>query len=144
MPGSPPHVAAIAVWAHAQGLTRGKQQSDVSAELTLLRKYEDQLHSAGDEYWAAQVHILSKEVAAWSSQAGRNPGEAASLLRQSSAPVKSGTSSMVVEAGTILSTSILKRGRFSLALLWASHHRRLRQNRDARMFIVCDPMEAST
>jgi tetratricopeptide (TPR) repeat protein len=82
IPASPPHVAAIAVWAHALGIVRGKQPADVSAEIEQLQKCENDLRRIGDEYWAAQLHVLSKELAAWSMQANGNLKEAASLLRQ--------------------------------------------------------------
>lgn len=81
IPGSPPHVAAIAVWAHALGIVRGRQPADVSAEITELQKCEDQLHHAGNEYWAAQVHILAAEVAAWSTQAKGDPQKAVTEMR---------------------------------------------------------------
>jgi len=76
IPGSPPHVAAIAVWAHALGIVCGKQPADVSPEITQLQKYEDDLHRARNEYWAAQVHILAAEITAWSTQANGDPQKA--------------------------------------------------------------------
>ena len=82
VPGSSPYVSAIAVWAHALGVVRGKQPADVSQEVVQLQRYEDQLHKAANEYWAAQVRILSAEVAAWSAQANAKPGEALALLRK--------------------------------------------------------------
>ena len=82
IPGSPPHVAAIAVWARALGVARGKQPADASAEITQLQKFEDNLRHAGNEYWAAQVHILAAEAAAWSTQANGKPEEAEALLRK--------------------------------------------------------------
>jgi len=81
IPGSPPHVAAIAVWARTLGIVRGKQPADVGANITQLQKYEDDLHRAGNEYWAAQVHILASEVAAWSAQANRDPQKALTEMR---------------------------------------------------------------
>jgi tetratricopeptide (TPR) repeat protein len=80
--GSPPHVAAIAVWAHALGVVRGKHPEDISAEITQLKGYEDELRRTGQGYWAAQVHILAAEAAAWSSQAASKPEEAQALLRK--------------------------------------------------------------
>jgi tetratricopeptide (TPR) repeat protein len=79
---SPPEVTAIAVWARGQGYTRGKQATDVSGEIADLKKFEDQLHRAGDDYWAAQVRIMREEVAAWSAQANARPTEAEALLRK--------------------------------------------------------------
>jgi tetratricopeptide (TPR) repeat protein len=82
IPGSPPHVAAIAIWAHALGAVRGKHPTDVSAEITQLHEYEDELHHAGNQYWAAQVHILAAEVDAWSSQANGHTQKAVTEMRQ--------------------------------------------------------------
>ncbi len=80
IPGSPPHVAAIAVWAHALGLVRSKQSADISAELMQLQKYEGELRRTANDYWAAQVHIQAEEVAAWSAQVNGKPQEAEALL----------------------------------------------------------------
>jgi len=83
IPGSPPHVAAVAVWARGLGRARSQQsEADVSAEIAALQKYEDELHRVGNQYWAAQVHILQLEVAAWSSQANSRPQEAEALMRK--------------------------------------------------------------
>ena len=82
IPGSPPQVAAIAVWARAQGRTRGKQAADASGEIADLQKFEDQLDRAGDPYWAAQVRVMHEEVAAWSALAKARPTEAETLMRK--------------------------------------------------------------
>ena len=82
IPGSPPQVAAIAVWARAQGRTRGKQATDASGEIADLQKFEDQLYRAGDDYWAAQVRIMREEVAAWSALADARLTEAETLMRK--------------------------------------------------------------
>lgn len=81
IPGSVPHVAAIAVWARALGIVRSRQPADVSAEITQLQKYEHELHRTGQEYWAAQVHILAAEVAAWSTQANGDSQKAVTEMR---------------------------------------------------------------
>ena len=73
VPGSPPDVAAIAVWARGLGRTRNKNAADVRDELADLQRYEDQLHHAGDEYWAGQVRIMREEVTAWAAQANARP-----------------------------------------------------------------------
>lgn len=80
-PKSPPHVAAIAVWARALGGVRGKNSSDPGTELSTLAGYEDQLHRAGNEYWAAQTSVLRQEVLAWSLQAQGKTKEAESQMR---------------------------------------------------------------
>jgi hypothetical protein len=40
-----------------------------------------QLHKTGREYWATQVDIQMREVAAWSTQAEAKPDEATRLMR---------------------------------------------------------------
>ena len=80
-PISPPNVAAIAVWARALGRVRSRHPSDVSSEISALAGYEDQLHRAGNEYWAAQTSVLRQEVLAWSAQANSKPQEAESQMR---------------------------------------------------------------
>ena len=80
-PKSPPQIAAIAVWARALGLVRGRQSSNADAETSTLAQYEQQLHTAGNEYWATQTSVLRKEVLAWSSQASGNPQAAESQMR---------------------------------------------------------------
>jgi tetratricopeptide (TPR) repeat protein len=82
IPGSPPQVVAIAVWARGQGRTRGKPAADASAEIATLQKLEGELHRAADDYWAAQVHIMREEVAAWSALANARPTEAEMLMRK--------------------------------------------------------------
>jgi tetratricopeptide (TPR) repeat protein len=80
-PSSPPHVAAIAVWAHALGRVRGQHASDADDDTSKLAMYEDQLRRVGNEYWAAQTGILRQEILAWSSQAGGKLKEAESQMR---------------------------------------------------------------
>ena len=82
IPGSPQYVAAFAVWASGLGRTRGEHSSDVARESATLQQLEDQLHTAGNEYWATQVRVLHKEVMAWASQAAGKTQEAGTLLRE--------------------------------------------------------------
>ena len=44
---------------------------------------KQQLRTSGNDYWATQVEILTREVMAWSAQADRKPEEAAALMRTS-------------------------------------------------------------
>jgi tetratricopeptide (TPR) repeat protein len=81
IPASPPNVAAIAVWARGLGRTRDKQSTDVRDDLAELQKYEDQLHHAGNEYWATQVRIMREELTAWAAEANARPKQAENLMR---------------------------------------------------------------
>jgi tetratricopeptide (TPR) repeat protein len=86
----PPHVAAIAVWARGMGLSRTGRVADAQTEADRLRQIETQLRASGNQsnnqstsdYWAAQVHILLREVMAWSAEASGNHQEAVTLLRE--------------------------------------------------------------
>jgi hypothetical protein len=88
--GVPPHVAAIAVWVRGMGLSRTGRVADAQTEADRLRQIETQLRASGNQsnnqstsdYWAAQVHILLREVMAWSAEASGNHQEAVTLLRE--------------------------------------------------------------
>jgi hypothetical protein len=81
--GAPPHVVAIAVWARGMGLARSGRAAEARTESDSLRRLEDQLRTSGNDYWATQVGILTREVMAWSAQANKKPDEAAALMRAS-------------------------------------------------------------
>jgi hypothetical protein len=78
---SPPHVAAIAVWARALGRTRDTHPSSIDAELSTLAGYEQTLRQAGNDYWAKQVGILRMEAQAWNAQELGHGQEAESQMR---------------------------------------------------------------
>jgi tetratricopeptide (TPR) repeat protein len=81
--GAPPHVVAIAVWARSLGLVRSGHVAEARTAIEELRQIEEQLRTSGNDYWATQVEILTREVMAWSAQKGGKPDEAAALLRAS-------------------------------------------------------------
>ena len=81
--GAPPPVVAIAVWARGLGLARSGRAAEARTEVDRLRQIEEQLRTSGNNYWATQVGILTREVMAWSAQADRKPDEAAALMRAS-------------------------------------------------------------
>jgi hypothetical protein len=79
---APPQVVAIAVWARGIGLARGGHAADAAASVDDLQHIEDSLHAAGNEYWAAQIRSMRREVMAWSAQAQGQSTQAVSLMRQ--------------------------------------------------------------
>jgi len=81
--GAPPQVAAIAVWARALGLARTGHVREAQSEVDRLRQIQEELRGSGEEYWAVQVRILTREIMAWLAQAERKPEEAAALMRAS-------------------------------------------------------------
>ena len=111
--GVPPHVAAIAVWARGMGLSRSGRVAEAQAEADRLRHIETQLRASGNQsnnqstnqsnndYWAAQVHILSREVMAWSAEANGKHQEAVNLLREA-ADQEDGIEKLPVTPGPIL------------------------------------------
>lgn len=80
--GAPPHVVAVAVWARGLGYARIGRVREARAEAEALRSLEDQLRTAGNEYWATQVKILRQEVIAWISEAAKKPDRALALMRK--------------------------------------------------------------
>ncbi len=78
--GAPPHVVAVAVWARGLGCARTGHVNEAEVEIKTLQQIEGQLVASGNEYWAVQVGILTKEVAAWSAGA-KEPGKAEALMR---------------------------------------------------------------
>jgi len=81
--GAPPQVAAIAVWARALGRARTGHVREAQSEVDRLRQIQEELRGSGEEYWAVQVRILTREIMAWLAQAERKPEEAATLMRAS-------------------------------------------------------------
>lgn len=96
-----PHVAAIAVWARGLGLARDGHVERAEKESATLRQLEDRLRASGDGYWAAEVDIMRREVAAWSAQAAKQPDQAAAMLR-SAADDEDGIEKLPVTPGPII------------------------------------------
>lgn len=80
--GAPPHVVALAIWSHGLGLARTGHAAEAQTEAEKLRQIEVGLRSSGNDYWATQVDVLAREVAAWSTQGNNTPEEAAALMRE--------------------------------------------------------------
>ncbi|HEY6413344.1 MAG TPA: hypothetical protein VIX42_06640 [Edaphobacter sp.] len=80
---APPHVVAIAVWARGMGFARSGRPVQALAEADRLRQIEEQLRASGNDYWATQVGILTREVMAWSAQANKEADAATALMRAS-------------------------------------------------------------
>ncbi len=79
---APPHVVAIAVWARGMGFARSGRAAEARAEADKLGQIEAQLRRSFNDYWAAQVAVLTKEVMAWSAQAENKSAEASAMLRE--------------------------------------------------------------
>jgi hypothetical protein len=78
--GTPAQVAAIAVWARAEGLARTGHTTEAQAEIQELQLIEKQLRASDENYWSTQVEILEQEVMAWLAQANNKPEEATTLM----------------------------------------------------------------
>lgn len=96
-----PQVRAIAVWARGLGLARNGDSKAARAQAETLRTIEDRLHASGNEYWASQVNIMTREVIAWSAQSEGRPNEASTLLR-SAADDEDGIEKLPATPGPII------------------------------------------
>lgn len=96
-----PQVVAIAVWARGLGFARNRHPADAAMQAVVLRQLEDQLHASGNDYWATQVDIMRREVAAWSAQAAHRTEEAVTILG-SAADDEDGIEKLPVTPGPIL------------------------------------------
>jgi hypothetical protein len=81
--GAPPQVVAIAVWARGMGLARSGRAAESRLEINRLNRIGEQLRTAGNDYWATQVEILSGEVKSWSLHADGKFDQAAVQMRAS-------------------------------------------------------------
>lgn len=115
-----PQVLAITVWARGLGFARSGQSVPAEKEVGALRQIEDRLHASGNTYWAAQVGIMRREVAAWSAQAANQPALALAELRRA-ADDEDGIEKLPVTPGPIipareqLGTLLLEQGDASAA-----------------------------
>jgi tetratricopeptide (TPR) repeat protein len=82
LPGSAPHVAALAHWARALGHAHSGHPELAAADIAQIEACEAQAHALGDDYWATQIGVLSREARAWNANAVGHPEDALSLLRQ--------------------------------------------------------------
>ena len=80
--GTPPEVAAVAVWARGLGLARRGRIEEARAHVDRLAQIESQLRSSGKDYWVTQTRILGRELTAWCAHQQGKHDEAASLMRQ--------------------------------------------------------------
>jgi hypothetical protein len=82
LPGSAPHVAAIAYWARAVAQAQSGHPDLADAEVRKIDECEAQSRARGDGYWAAQIGVLSREARAWSANAAGHADDAVALLRE--------------------------------------------------------------
>ena len=81
LPGSAPHVAAIAYWARALGNSRSGHADLADADIARIDACQAESRSHGDDYWARQTGVLWKEARAWSANAKGHADDAVSLLK---------------------------------------------------------------
>jgi hypothetical protein len=82
---APPHVVAVAVWARGLGYARTGRIAEARRESEALQSLEEQLLTAGNEYWATQVKILRQELVSWIAQTANKPAVALALMREAAA-----------------------------------------------------------
>jgi hypothetical protein len=81
LPGSAPHVAAIAYWARALANSRSGRADLADADVARIDACQVESRTRGDDYWARQTAVLSEEARAWSANATGHTDAAVSLLR---------------------------------------------------------------
>jgi len=81
MPDALPQAAAITAWSRAVGFARGKQVGPARAEIAKLTSAYEQMRTAGDEYWATQIHVQLNSALAWINYAEGKRAEAIKLMR---------------------------------------------------------------
>ena len=96
-----PHVLAIAVWARGLGLARSHRVSEAEKEVGTLDHIVQALRKSGNDYWAAQVSVMEREVSAWSAQARNQPEKAADIMRRA-ADEEDGFEKLPVTPGPII------------------------------------------
>ena len=99
--GAPPHVAAVAVWARGLGLARSGHPAEARIQVSRLQDLSADLRKSGRDYWATQVSLQAREVAAWADQADNKPENAAKELR-AAADEEDGIEKLPVTPGPIL------------------------------------------
>ena len=81
MPDALPQAAGITAWSRAVGFARGKQVGPARAEIAKLTSAYEQMRTAGDEYWATQIHVQLNSALAWINYAEGKRAEAIKLMR---------------------------------------------------------------
>ncbi|HWT65665.1 MAG TPA: hypothetical protein VN151_06090 [Terracidiphilus sp.] len=116
-----PQVQAIAVWARGLGFARDGHSPEAQKESETLRQIEELLRASGNNYWAAQVSIMRREVIAWSAQAEKKLDASVAILR-SAADDEDAIEKLPVTPGPIipareqLGELLLQQGDFPSAL----------------------------
>jgi tetratricopeptide (TPR) repeat protein len=81
LPDSAPQIAAIAYWARAVAYARMGRPGLAGAEVAKIDACETRARASGDDYWATQIDVLSREARAWRANAMGHPDDAVAMLR---------------------------------------------------------------
>src|SRR5947207_3957936 len=81
MPEALPQAAAITAWSCAVGFARSKQVGPARTEIAKLTSAYEQMRTAGDQYWATQIHVQLNSALAWINYAEGKGDEAVKLMR---------------------------------------------------------------
>jgi tetratricopeptide (TPR) repeat protein len=79
--GAQPQVEANTIWARAVGLARSGKAAEARSDVDQLNNLHEKLRTAGDDYWATQVHVQWNEVQAWIAHAEGRKDDAIKLMR---------------------------------------------------------------
>ena len=117
---TPPQVLANALWARGLGSARNGHPQEARRQAEALGQLETGIRASGNAYWAGQVNILAREVAAWLAQAEGRSAEAVAALR-SAADDEDGIEKLPATPGPIvpareqLGDLYLEQGNFTAA-----------------------------
>jgi tetratricopeptide (TPR) repeat protein len=81
LPDSAPQVAAIAYWARALAYVHTGRSGLADAEVAKIDACAARARASGDDYWAAQIDVLSREAHGWGANATGHPDDAVAMLR---------------------------------------------------------------
>lgn len=81
MAGTLPQASAITAWARAVGLAHSKQPAAAREETAKLAAACQQMRTAGDEYWATQIHVQLNSALAWIRHTEGKDDEALRLMQ---------------------------------------------------------------
>ncbi|HXJ86215.1 MAG TPA: hypothetical protein VMS18_05320 [Candidatus Binatia bacterium] len=94
------HTEAMTWFARGLGSARLGQSKAAQQAITALKKIREQLLKSGENYWALQVEIQEREVAAWARMAEGEKDEAFRQI-ESAAQLEDGTEKSAVTPGPL-------------------------------------------
>lgn len=95
-----PYTAAITWFARGLGASRLGKRSTVAESISSLREIRERLAKTGENYWALQVEIQEREVAAWAALGDGKKEDALQQMKMA-AELEDGTEKSAVTPGPL-------------------------------------------